>query len=330
MISAKARVHTKTKGRQAKDKNNTWKCFIGGLTPFTTKTKLKKYFQKFGNLKNVYIPYDPKAKKLRGYGFVEFKEEKSYLEALSCTTHKVLNIEISVERLMSFEEASERKKHVQKRKLFVKGLPSGVQEADLDKYFSKYGEVEEVLLQHYFKNGKKYFREFGFVIMKNEKDINKILSNKKPKILNRKVEISRAIPRKDSEETESDDDSVGFKEFLNDLKKKREGKKINSKTKKKNGNISVDFFNSPQLRFNYSKKDDLMRSEMQICLLSNPTKDSKSSRNSSYDIFKGIQKINTGFFSVPQEEYLNTIPHKPGCQVLLKRARNLTRYSFRY
>jgi RNA recognition motif-containing protein len=60
------------------------------------------------------------------------------------------------------------------KKLFVGALPKNLEDQKLREYFSDFGEVDKAYVVKDFKTGKT--RGFGFVVFKNEEDIQKVLN----------------------------------------------------------------------------------------------------------------------------------------------------------
>ena len=248
------------KGKQNANKKNQeekWKCFIGGLTSHMSKSKLKAYFKKFGKVKNVFIPYDTNLKKPKGYGFVDFADKESYDKALSQQTHQIKNVTFTVERVLSFEEATKRKNDQQNRKLFVRGLSQEVRKRDLNKYFSQFGKVEDILMQHKFKNGKKIFKEFGFVIMKNKSDLKKIIEFPNHFIKGNKIDVKKALAREDTVDSVSQDDEISsFNECINNLKTRRSQQTLAEKNKNDGENKIENLDSSSNLKLNLDMEND--------------------------------------------------------------------------
>ena len=66
-----------------KEQNAKARLFVRCLAPTDTAKQLKKFFKKFGGLDDAYVIMDPKNEKIsKGYGFVNFFEEKFAREAL--------------------------------------------------------------------------------------------------------------------------------------------------------------------------------------------------------------------------------------------------------
>lgn len=80
------------------------------------------------------------------------------------------------------------------RKIFVGGLLQRTNEENLEDYFSKWGDVDNVKLMRDPGTGKS--RGFAFITMKKESQLEACLRQKEPHTINGKiVEPKRAIPK---------------------------------------------------------------------------------------------------------------------------------------
>jgi RNA recognition motif-containing protein len=70
-----------------KPQQNNFKVFLGG-TPFNcTSQEIRQFFAPFGEIKKVYFPIDKRKKRQKGFAFVTFKSESTYLKVLEAKEH---------------------------------------------------------------------------------------------------------------------------------------------------------------------------------------------------------------------------------------------------
>ena len=69
-------------GRPADDGDGR-KVFVGGIPFGVEKQDVNKDFSEFGEIEDVYLPTDRETGKLRGFGFVTFKDARDAQEAAS-------------------------------------------------------------------------------------------------------------------------------------------------------------------------------------------------------------------------------------------------------
>ena len=68
----------------------------------------------------------------------------------------------------------------EERKVFVGGLPQDVRQDDLQEYFGRFGEMENVKLVKDSKNGRSL--GYAFLLYKDERSSKKVLENKDQKL----------------------------------------------------------------------------------------------------------------------------------------------------
>ena len=56
---------------------NVKKLFVGGISTTATKEEIKEQFEQYGAVENVDLKYDKDSDRMRGFGFVEMKDEKA-------------------------------------------------------------------------------------------------------------------------------------------------------------------------------------------------------------------------------------------------------------
>ena len=130
------------------------KIFIGGLTTDTTEQDLKMHFEKFGELTDVVVMRDKATHKGRGFGFVTFKDEKNVDKVIESTTFtKSEDDRVGVKNTVPRQEIEKPDRRGGPsatyddgpiKKVFVGGLDNNTGEEEVRKYFSKFGNLEEV------------------------------------------------------------------------------------------------------------------------------------------------------------------------------------------
>ena len=170
------------------------KCFVGGMLNKIEKSKLIKYFEQFGSIKSLKYPSKNKKKrKSKGHVVIEFKNKDSLKKVLhEKINHKIGDINLRVEKLISRDQAKKKLEEEIFRKIFVKGLPRKVTEQEIIDHFKKYGKVEQVLMQYGFKKNKWKFKQFAFILMKNEKSVKKACQKKYQKLGNKTIAVTKA------------------------------------------------------------------------------------------------------------------------------------------
>ncbi|CAM6036027.1 unnamed protein product [Sphagnum compactum] len=79
------------------------KIFVGRLPLEATAEDLRRYFNNFGRISDVYVPKDAKKTSHRGFGFVTFADEGA-AERVALRTHEILGHQIAVDRAAPHDE----------------------------------------------------------------------------------------------------------------------------------------------------------------------------------------------------------------------------------
>ena len=144
------------------------KCFVGGMLNKIEESKLKEYFEQFGPIESLKYPSNNKKRKSKRHAVIKFRNKDTLKKVLDeKMNHKIGDINLRVEKLISPQKAKKKLEEEIVRKIFVKGLPRKVTEQQIMDHFSKYGKVEQVLMQYGYKKNKWKFKAICFYF--NEK-----------------------------------------------------------------------------------------------------------------------------------------------------------------
>ncbi|XP_016128258.1 heterogeneous nuclear ribonucleoprotein A/B-like isoform X2 [Sinocyclocheilus grahami] len=162
------------------------KMFVGGLSWDTSKTDLKDYFSKFGEVMDCTIKMDSNTGRSRGFGFILFKEAESVDRVLEQKEHRLDGRQIDPKRAMAIKKEPAKK-------IFVGGLNPETTEEKIREYFGAFGEIETIELPMDPKTNKR--RGFVFITFKDESAVKKILEKKYHNVCGSKCEIKIAQPK---------------------------------------------------------------------------------------------------------------------------------------
>ena len=160
---------------QSEDEGSRLTIFVGGLTKEMDLKDLKTHFGQFGPVNKIKIGKNKRTNRKLGFAFVTFFKFESYQKALKHNRHKVKKTSLKVDEVVSAQKAIKKREDQQKRKIFIKGLPKQIRRKELLAYIEKFGEVEDLVLQHSYKNKKWIFKQFGFIVMKYKKDFDNLI-----------------------------------------------------------------------------------------------------------------------------------------------------------
>lgn len=172
------------------------KCFIGGLNPATTKKHLIEHFSCFGEIAKVSLPRWNHSRDLKGYAFLHFISESSVEQLLALGTSQVLlGSDLDIRSFICSKIASKRSKSLQQKKIYVSGFPKNAKRGQIIEFFKKFGHVEQLIMQHRFVAGRKIFKGFLFLIMKDEDAYDTILKQKNLYYDNFRLSVSKAFSK---------------------------------------------------------------------------------------------------------------------------------------
>lgn len=174
------------------------KIFVGGLNRGTTDEKFRSYFQQFGTIVDLVIIKDSHTKKSKGFGFVTYENVDAADNALAARPHTLDDWEVDIKRAIPREQNTDTA-HQRTNKLFLGGLPSTANEADIMEYFHQTypgkGTIEKCDLIKNKATGVS--RGFAFLELNSEDFADLIIiDNATPNICGKKVEIKKAEDRR--------------------------------------------------------------------------------------------------------------------------------------
>merc|ERR1711874_571698 len=74
------------------------KVFVGRLDPAITEDEVKQYFESFGTVEKLELPFDKTKEQRRAFCFVEFKKLAAMKKCLEQTNHKIGTQEVEVKK----------------------------------------------------------------------------------------------------------------------------------------------------------------------------------------------------------------------------------------
>lgn len=187
------RMHPSKKMNAAElDDHEKGKLFVGGLSWETTQENLQRYFGRYGEVIDCVVMKNNETGRSRGFGFVTFADPDNVDRALENGPHTLDG------RTIDPKPCNPRSLHKPKRtggypKVFLGGLPPNITETDLRSFFSRYGNVMEVVIM--YDQEKKKSRGFGFLSFENEPAVERATAEHFVNISGKQVEIKKAEPR---------------------------------------------------------------------------------------------------------------------------------------
>ena len=146
------------------------KIFVGGLSIRTDEEQLYGYMSQFGRILDLNIMRA--SGKSKGFAFLIFENDRDALKicSISHSLHgKSFSCKVTKDEDWNYQKILEQKN----RKIFVRDVPFNVNEADLEGYFSRFGEIERVTINKYIDETRK---GTAFVLFVNSSSVEYILS----------------------------------------------------------------------------------------------------------------------------------------------------------
>ena len=173
--------------------NNNRQVFVGGLSYATTDDALRDYFGQLGTLRESHLIRDAATGRSRGFAFLSYEDESSVDEVMNLRPHVLDGRRLDVRRRETHRQAN---KNDQKTcKVFVGGLDESVDNAELARYFARFGRVENVSVKRHRDTNKT--RGFGFVTFDDYDSVDKLMllqqAGEKHSINSRQINVERAL-----------------------------------------------------------------------------------------------------------------------------------------
>uniref|UniRef100_A0A8C6A1F1 Heterogeneous nuclear ribonucleoproteins A2/B1 n=1 Tax=Marmota marmota marmota TaxID=9994 RepID=A0A8C6A1F1_MARMA len=172
-----------------REKVQSRKLFIGGLSFKTTEESLRNYYEQWGKLTDCVVMRDPASKRSRGFGFVTFSSMAEVDAAIAARPHSVDGRVVEPKRAVAREESGKPGARVTVKKLFVGGIKEDTEEHHLRDYFEEYGKIDTIEIITDRQSGKK--RGFGFVTFDDHDPVDKIVLQKYHTINGHNAEVRK-------------------------------------------------------------------------------------------------------------------------------------------
>nr|XP_027777604.1 heterogeneous nuclear ribonucleoproteins A2/B1-like isoform X2 [Marmota flaviventris] len=184
-----------------REKVQSRKLFIGGLSFKTTEESLRNYYEQWGKLTDCVVMRDPASKRSRGFGFVTFSSMAEVDAAIAARPHSVDGRVVEPKRVVAREESGKPGALVTVKKLFVGGIKEDTEEHHLRDYFEEYGKIDTIEIITDRQSGKK--RGFGFVTFDDHDPVDKIILQKYHTINGHNAEVRKALSRQEMQKIQS-------------------------------------------------------------------------------------------------------------------------------
>ncbi|VDM96186.1 unnamed protein product [Thelazia callipaeda] len=163
--------------------NSVRKVFVGGIPRDATSNELAEIFSQFGLVEQVEIKYDSRRNRSRNFAFVTFAEINSYTKAITQASLIFKGKHIDIKQAKSRED----------RKIFVGGIPIGLNKDHLLAHFQKFGEIEHI--EWPINRSTNTPRSYAFIVFATQQAANQALCQQKQVIEFRECSVKKALPK---------------------------------------------------------------------------------------------------------------------------------------
>jgi len=147
------------------------KIIVRQLDLDTVKSTIEQYFTEFGSVDQVIMKTNEEGKS-KGFSFVIFSEAASIESVLAAVPHSIDNKQVIVEKAIPMSDRNRT------TRLFVGGLPHGLDEDALRQYFTNFGEIES--FEFIFDKITSQRKHFCFMVFKDHESVEKVTEGKMP------------------------------------------------------------------------------------------------------------------------------------------------------
>ncbi|OMJ85196.1 hypothetical protein SteCoe_13508 [Stentor coeruleus] len=146
--------------------------FVSELPENATAKDLENAFCKFGPILSTKISYDKELKSNR-YGYVQFEKKDHAQNVIVQGKIDLMGVKVTVQK---FVPAGQRENLHWKNNLYVRGFGESMTNEELNRIFSRFGEITSHALMH-TKDIRGNDRHFAYICYKNSEDAQKAISD---------------------------------------------------------------------------------------------------------------------------------------------------------
>mmetsp|Transcript_10258 Transcript_10258/g.14331 ORF Transcript_10258/g.14331 Transcript_10258/m.14331 type:complete len:391 (-) Transcript_10258:197-1369(-) len=142
------------------------KLYVGNLSFDTSADTLREFFGQYGNIIDVYIPFDQARGMSRGYAFVTLGKEDAEKAIDDANGQELEGRSLTVNESLPRGQKAPRKPRVEGTKLYVGNLSFDTAEEDLRYLFEEFGDIIDCYMPKDRDTGRA--RGFAFVTMEHD------------------------------------------------------------------------------------------------------------------------------------------------------------------
>ncbi|XP_064081013.1 uncharacterized protein LOC135197812 isoform X2 [Macrobrachium nipponense] len=200
------------------------KMFVGGLSFSTNERALREHFSRFGKVKEAKINRDGKGAS-KGFGFVVFSDSYMVEDAMDSGPHEIDGRRVDTgyaskrnekksggdsgrnrrDRRRSPDRSGDKPKVSREDacKLYIGQITNSINEDDLERYFSSFGDIRKVEI----KSAPKSKSGYGFVTYEEPEMVDSAIEAAPHEINGCSIEVGRAVSKGDRNDRNSRDEA---------------------------------------------------------------------------------------------------------------------------
>jgi RNA recognition motif-containing protein len=178
------------------------KIYIGNISYSESKANIRKLFQTYGEVTDVFLPLNRETREGRGFGFVAMKDRaaaEKAVQELNQTTfgERTIYVNMAGEQRQQQQERTSKRSSPSKKyiKLYVGNISFDSTEEELKELFQSYGTVYDCFLPTWPDTGN--LRGFAFISMDPEEAELAITNMDGTEFNGRVISVSKAMARKE-------------------------------------------------------------------------------------------------------------------------------------
>jgi nucleolin len=200
--SSSAITNDESTSTTEEQKEEDVKIYIGNISYSESKANIRKLFQTYGEVTDVFLPLNRETREGRGFGFVAMKDRaaaEKAVQELNQTTfgERTIYVNMAGEQRQQQQERTSRRSPPPKKyiKLYVGNISFDSTEEELKELFQNYGTVHDCFLPTWPDTGN--LRGFAFISMDPEEAELAITNMDGTEFHGRVISVSKAMARKE-------------------------------------------------------------------------------------------------------------------------------------
>lgn len=169
-----------TKATNTKNKN---RIFVGNLPPQAKNVHLKEYFSAYGNISEATVKLDRRTRKSKCYGFINCGDLETFQKIIASEhtlIDRVLNCYPALQDVRTHHLGDQ-----EARMVFIKGLNNEISDAQLQQYFSPFGDLLRAYGIRNASDGTS--KSFGYLEFSTKEEANTVINQEHHTIGNFKI-----------------------------------------------------------------------------------------------------------------------------------------------